>query len=262
MSQQQQLMHQSMNMLGNQGMGVQMPRQTPRMSHTPVNMQTQYHPQQPGSFPQNNMLTNINTNATLPNAAAAHLLNMNANRPPQGLLNAQANINPGVARQFQNLNKGIAMNPSIAQRPSISQQPPNNLVQNLQQARQNFNQYEQALATVKTQVNAVAASRNIQQLQSIRASLLETQKKCQMERERWASLLTNLRSQQRDGMEAFIKAIEETVGRAQQLCTQYETFGLRLEDALHTLQQQQQQPPPQQQQPQNQMLKYVSILDP
>ncbi|PVG00988.1 hypothetical protein CPB86DRAFT_781903 [Serendipita vermifera] len=75
-----------------------------------------------------------------------------------------------------------------------------------------------------------------------------------MEREKWAQVLANARTQQRDGLDNFIKAIEETVGRATQLCSQYESFGQRLEDALHTLQQQQQQPSQQQQQPQNPML--------
>ncbi|PVF96968.1 hypothetical protein CPB86DRAFT_786455 [Serendipita vermifera] len=155
------------------------------------------------------------------------------------LLPPPAHINPDFSRQFQNLEAGISTNPPIGQPPSIIQSPPNNLIQSLHQSRQNLTYYEHALMQIKNQVNAVGASRNIQQLQNIIASLAETQKKCKIEQEKWTQVLVNAQAQQWAGMDFFIRAIEEAVARAMQLCSQYELIGQRLEDALGVLQQQQ-----------------------
>ncbi|PVG01088.1 kinase-like protein [Serendipita vermifera] len=236
----QESRHQDTQHIRNQGIEAQVPHPTQSISVTPANTQPQHHPRQPNSPLQNSILNNPGVNTPSRNETGAHLgdkvKDRRARRSSQGSTNPYTNIDPGISRQFRNLTTGISTTSPIAQRPSISQPPPSNVVQNLQQSRQNLTHYEQALVQVRQQVNQVASSRNIQQLQTIRASLAETQKKCQMEREKWAQVLANARTQQRDGLDNFIKAIEETVGRATQLCSQYESFGERLEGALQTLQ--------------------------
>ncbi|PVG01087.1 hypothetical protein CPB86DRAFT_781988 [Serendipita vermifera] len=237
-SQRQQPRHRYMQLTRNQDVQLPRPRSLP-----PPNTQLQHHPRQSNSPIQNSILSNPNVNTTSPNETGARLVNMGASRPSQGSTNLHTNIDSGVSRESQNLITGISTDSPVEQRPSIPQSLRDTLVQNLQLSRQILTHYEQALEQARPQVMLVVSARNIEQLQTIRKTLAETEKKCRMDREIWAHSLVYIRTQERGRDETFIKDIEEAVDRAKRLCSEYETFGRYVENLLGLLRQQQQQTP-------------------
>jgi hypothetical protein len=191
-------------MMTNRDLAPQLHRQTPRMQHTLMNQQSQYPQLAHAQFQHANIPQNIPQNSGLnqnPNAAnQAHLMSvpqqsrqtptMQPFTPPGGSFNQ---ANPGMVRQLQNLNTGIANGATQVQLQSYSgqnfggpQQASNQLTVLLNQSARAAQQFETHLPNALNEARSSVGARDIKRMLSCREQVNQFKNKAQDEKENWS----------------------------------------------------------------------------